>query len=195
MIRHIAVLSCAFLLTTASAQLKLQPGDHISYIGNTTADRMQHHAWLETYLHALHPDHKLTIRNLAVPGDELKNRPREDNFGSADQWLSKNRTDVVFAFFGYNEALKGTDGIDGFRKDLADVINGMKGQKYNGKSAPRIVMFSPIAHENLQDPNLPDGSANNAKLHLYTEAMRTVCEETGVGFVNLFDVRTVIDYS
>ena len=187
MIRHIAVLSCAFLLTTASAQLKLQPGDHISYIGNTTADRMQHHAWLETYLHALHPDHKLTIRNLAVPGDELKNRPREDNFGSADQWLSKNRTDVVFAFFGYNEALKGTDGIDGFRKDLADVINGMKGQKYNGKSAPRIVMFSPIAHENLQDPNLPDGSANNAKLHLYTEAMRTVCEETGVSFVNLFD--------
>lgn len=188
MIRHIAVLSCVLLLSSVSAQLKLQPGDHISYIGNTTADRMQHHAWLETYLHALHPDHELTFRNLAVPGDELKSRPREDNFGSPDQWLSKNKTDVVFAFFGYNEALKGTEAIDGFRRDLADVIKAMKGQKYNGKSAPRIVMFSPIGHENLQDPNLPDGSENNVRLNLYTAAMRSVCQEQGVAFVNLFDL-------
>lgn len=27
----------------------------------------------------------------------------------------------------------------------------------NGKSFPRIMLFSPIAHENLRDPNLPDG--------------------------------------
>lgn len=180
-----AVLVC-FLASPVKAQLKLKPEDHISIIGNTTADRMQHHGWLETYIHAMHPEHRLTFRNLAVPGDELKIRNREDNFGSPDEWLTKNRTDVVFGFFGYNEALKGPDAVDRFRADLADVINGMKNQKYNGESAPTIVMFSPIAHENLNSPHLPDGSANNANLHLYTAAMKDVCREHNVLFVDLF---------
>lgn len=188
--RFLLVLSVGLLanfLPESHAQLKLNKGDHISMIGNTTADRMQHHGWLETYIHALHPELDLTFRNLAVPGDELKTRPREDNFGSPDQWMTKNETDVVFAFFGHNESFRGPDGIEGFRKDLAETIDGMKAQKYNGKSAPQIVMFSPIAHENLNDPNLPDGSQNNANLHLYTEAMRAVCEQKAVTFVDLFN--------
>ncbi len=166
--------------------LKLEKGDHISIIGNNTADRMQHHGWLETYIHALHPEHDLTFRNLAFPGDELKLRPREDNFGSPDQWLAKNETDVVFGFFGYNEALKGPESVDLFKKDLAETIDGMQAQKYNGESAPQIVMFSPIAHENLYNRHLPDGSKNNPNLALYTEAMQQVCQEKGVLFVDLF---------
>lgn len=169
-----------------SPGLKLKQNDHVSIIGNTTADRMQHHGWLETYIHALHPDLNLTFRNLAVPGDELKTRPREDNFGSADEWLTKNETDVVFAFFGYNEALNGPDGIAGFRKDLGETIDGMRAQKYNGESAPQIVMFSPIAHENLNNRDLPDGSKNNVNLHLYTQAMKEVCGQKNVVFVDLF---------
>lgn len=176
-----------FVAPDAHAQaLKLNKGDHISIIGNTTADRMQHHAWLETYIHALHPELNLTFRNLAFPGDELKVRPREDNFGSPDQWLAKNETDVIFAFFGYNEALKGPQAVASFKKDLGETIDGMRAQQYNGESAPEIVMFSPIAHENLYNRHLPDGSKNNPNLKLYTEAMREVCEQKDVLFVDLF---------
>ncbi len=185
----LTLLAAACSLPAVDAQtenLQLHKGDHVSIIGNTLADRMQHDSWLETYIHALHPELELTFRNLAFPGDELKTRPREDNFGSPDEWLTKNESDVVFAFFGYNEALKGPDGLDAFRKDLADVIDGMLAQKYNGDTAPQIVMFSPIAHEDLNNPNLPNGSENNANLHLYTEAMRAVCETKKVVFVDLF---------
>ena len=187
------VLFAAILLAGSSSSafsqspgLEFRKGDHVSIIGNTTADRLQHDGWLETYIQALHPDLNLTFRNLAVPGDELKTRPREDNFGSPDEWLTKNDTDVVLAFFGYNEALKGPDAIAGFRKDLAETIDGMLAQKYNGESAPQIVMFSPIAHENLNDRNLPDGSKNNVDLHLYTQAMKEVCGQKNVVFVDLF---------
>ncbi|WP_158545261.1 DUF7133 domain-containing protein [Bremerella cremea] len=185
----LAILASVSVLISSDIHaqtLKLKEGDHISFIGNTTADRMQHHAWLETYIHALHPELELTFRNLAFPGDELKLRPREDNFGNPDQWLTKNETDVVFAFFGYNEALKGPQAVDGFKKDLAETIDGMLSQKYNGESAPQIVMFSPIAHENLYNRHLPDGSQNNPNLKLYTEAMKEVCEKKGVLFVDLF---------
>ena len=166
--------------------LKLKQGDHISYIGNTLADRMQHSAWLETYIHAAYPNMDLTVRNLGFSGDEVKLRPREDNFGSPDDWLAKNKSSVIFAFFGYNEALRGPAGLDSFKKELAESIDGMLVQKYDGVSAPKLVFFSPIAHENLKSPHLPDGSANNEKLALYTKAMAEVCKSKGVTFVDLF---------
>ena len=112
----IALFLLALTITTSvgAAELKLNRGDHIAIIGNTMADRMQHHGWLETYIHAAHPDLELTFRNLGFPGDELKTRSRSANFGNPDQWLTKVEADVVFCFFGYNEALRGPDcGISG----------------------------------------------------------------------------------
>ena len=192
-VRLLAALLLTFGINGASvtaqapkSTLQLRHGDHICIIGNTLADRMQHHAWLETYIHALHPTHDLVIRNLGFSADEIKTRPRSPNFGSPDQWLTKTKADVVFCFFGYNEALRGKAGLPGFKKDLAGMLDGMSKQKYNGKSAPRIVVFSPIAHENLHSPNLPDGTKNNRNLELYTQAMKSVCQTKGVTFVDLF---------
>jgi putative heme-binding domain-containing protein len=183
-------LALGFLVSSpasaAERKLELRKDDHVVYIGNTTADRMQHSAWLETYLHALHPELNLTFRNLGYSGDELKLRQREENFGSPDQWLEKCHASVIFAFFGYNEAFRGPAGLAAFRQDLADTIDGMLSQKYDGATPPRLVFFSPIAHEDLKNPNLPDGSANNENLALYTQAMKEVCEAKGVPFVDLF---------
>ena len=183
-IAAVAMLSSVNLLH--AADLQLNKGDHICYIGNTMADRMQHYPWLETYIHALHPNHNLTFRNLGLAGDEVKTRPRADNFGSPDQWLTKCQADVVFGFFGYNEALRGEAGLASFEAELNEMIDGMLAQKYNGKSAPRIVLFSPMAHENLNSPHLPDGSANNKNLALYAKAMEKACVAKGVQFVDLF---------
>lgn len=190
-------LTAAFLFLTAvlllprssqaaDPRIELKKGDHIVYIGNTTADRMQHHAWLETYIHAMYPEHDLTFRNLGFPGDELKTRSRSANFGTPDQWLTKSQADVIFCFFGYNEALRGEGALEGFRNDLAAMIDGMRTQKYNGATAPRLVIFSPIAHENLKSPHLPDGSENNLKLELYAQAMQDVSRSKEVTFVDLF---------
>ena len=65
-------------------------------------------------------------------------------------------------------------GLATFKQQLDEWITHTLGQKYNGKSAPRIVLFSPIAHENLHNPDLPDGSENNRRLELYTRAMSEV---------------------
>ena len=110
----------------AEPLLELRHGDHVVYIGNTLADRMQHHAWLETYIHAIHPEHELTFRNLGFSGDEIVTRPRSENFGDVDQWLTKTKADVVFCFFGYNEALRGADALDVFEMDLVAMIDWMR---------------------------------------------------------------------
>ncbi len=182
----------------------LQPQTHICIIGNTLGERLQRDGWLEAMIQARFPKHELVFRNLAFSGDEVDTRLRSKNFGTPDEWLSglatpiggyednrlagtNTRADVVFAFFGYNESYAGQAGLDAFKKTLGGWLTHTLGQKYNGKSAPRVVLFSPIAHEDLGSPDLPDGKANNQRLEIYTKAMAEVARaHAGVVFVDLF---------
>ena len=199
----LALLWSAPVGTTQAAPFALQAKEHICLIGNTLAERMQFDGWLETRLHARFPRHDLVVRNLGYSGDEIGTRLRQMNFGTPDEWLSgrpapvggytENRfagadtkADVIFAFFGYNESYAGAAGLDAFKKTLDDWIVHTLAQKYNGTSAPRLVLFSPIAHENLRNPDLPDGQANNERLALYTRAMGDVAAARSVRFVDLF---------
>ena len=77
-------------------------------------------------------------------------------------------------------------GLPKFKQDLTAFIKHTLGQKYNGKSAPRLVLFSPTIHEKLPNRNLPDPSENNARLKLYTTATAEVAKAEGVPFVDLF---------
>src|SRR5688572_23501155 len=169
-----------------ASALKLNKGDHIALVGNALADRMQHSGYLETLIHAKHPEHQLVFRNLAVSGDEVARRHRSENFGSPDEWLKKVEADVVFAFFGYNESFNGYDGLEKFKEDLGKFLKDTRAQNYSGRGSPRIVLFSPIADERHQDSNFPDPDANNARLQDYTSAMSDVAKANGVQFVNLF---------
>ncbi len=186
----VLVLSLAGALTlrAASPALELKPGDHIAIIGNALPDRMQHDGWLETLIYAKFPKDDLVFRNLAASGDEVATWHRSENFGSRDEWLRKTRADVVFAFFGYNESFAGDAGLEKFKQDLAKFIEHTKSENYSGKGAPRLVLFSPIACEKLNDPNEPDPAANNAHLKKYTAAMAEVAKAHHVPFVDLFDM-------
>ncbi len=166
-------------------RFELNLEDRIAFIGNSLPDRMQHDGWLETYIQATHPNHEIAIRNLGFTGDMIHHRPRaHEDFGDADYHLTNVRANVIFAFFGYNESYD--DDPDGFKNQLREWIDHTKEQQYDGESAPRIVLFSPIAHENLNDPNLPDGTENNRRLEAYTLAMEEIAAEYDITFVDLF---------
>ena len=180
-------LACAGILRADSpAKLELKKGDHISIIGNTLADRMQHDGYLESFIVKAFSQNNLTIRNLGFSGDELTVRMRSESFGTPDEWLTKNKTDVVLAFFGFNESFAGPAGLDKFKADLEKFIADTKKQKYNGNSTPQLVLFAPIAQEKIADPNIPDPTANNANLKLYSSAINEIAKKHGVQFVDLF---------
>ncbi|MCA9055364.1 MAG: dehydrogenase, partial [Planctomycetaceae bacterium] len=185
--------------TPAQYRLELEKGDHVCYLGNTLGERMQHDGWLEAVLHYRFPEHNLVVRNLCFSGDDLNTRLRSADFGSPDDWLTRCGADVIFLFFGYNESFAGEAGLPQFEQDLANYVKHLQSQKYNGESAPRVVMFSPIRHEDLTrplaigtrviqegNPNFIDGSANNARLEMYTNAMARVAMENKVLFVDIF---------
>src|SRR5687767_1440943 len=190
--KYLVTTVCLLLATSAVAAepLELMKGDHICLVGNTLADRMQHHGWLETLLHSRFPQHELVLRNLGFSGDEITTRLRSDNFGSPDQSLTKCEADVILAFFGYNESFAGEAGIAKLKQDLDAWIKHTLRQKYNRENAPRLVLFSPSAHEKLDDPNLGDPQANNKRLKLYTAAMGEVAAANSVPLVDLFAATT-----
>jgi len=176
----------ALLPLMTFGQLPLQDGDKISIIGNGLADRMQHDGWVETVIQSEMADKKLSFRNLAFTGDTVTSRPRSKGFTSPEDYLKHCEADVIFVFFGYNESFGGDKELGKFKSDLGSMVDEYKATKFNGESAPRLVLFSPIAHEDLGTPLLPNGNANNVNLALYTGAIHQVADEKGVGFVDLF---------
>jgi azurin len=182
----VALTISAATASAAGGQLEFRQGDRIAIIGNGLADRMQHSGHLETMLHQQFPAHDLVVRHLGFAGDELVTRMRSENFGSPDEWLTKVQADVVLAFFGFNESFKGQEGLPKFRTDLEKFIKDTLKQNYNGKAAPRLVLFSPVAAERHQDPNFPDPDPINHTLKYYVDAMADVARANNVPFVDLF---------
>jgi mono/diheme cytochrome c family protein/glucose/arabinose dehydrogenase len=172
---------------------------------------MAGHPYSDAPLQMSHPGLGLSLRNLCRPGDTPGFRPHPsrnsqwafpgagkfhpqhqthagDGFHpTPDQWLADLKPDTLIAFFGYNESFDGPAGIANFKGELDAWIKHTQAQKYNGKAAPRIVLVSPIAYENLsKSRDLPDGRSENSNLALYTQAMAEVAKATGVEFVDVY---------
>lgn len=188
----------------AEPLLQLKKGDNVAIVGSGLADRQQHHAWLEALIHKSYPELDLTIRNLGFAADEVNLHPRSDDVPPIEYFLSMKKgdttvkpgvnykagtdfgADVILAYWGFNESFHGLEGLEQFKKELGDYLTKQLGANYSGHGAPRIVLFSPIAQENLKSPNFPDGEANNKNLALYTQAMAEVAKAKGVPFIDLF---------
>lgn len=142
-------------------------------------------------------------------------RLRSMSFGTQDEWLSgkapcpqpqklsprdqgkvrenrfeltNTKADVVLAFYGYGESWAGEAGLPAFKQNVEAFIKHTLAQKYNGKSAPKLVLVSPIPFEKLPDPNLPGDdhvAAVNNRLRLYSQAMGEVAKANNVPFVDL----------
>ncbi len=186
--------------------LDLKSGDHIAVVGSGLADRQQHHGWLEALIHAAYPDHDLTIRNLGFAADEVNLHPRSDEVPTTEYFLNMKKGDlvtkvgatevtykagtdfhanVILAYWGFNESFRGETGLEEFRKNLDEYLKRMLASDF-GKGVPKVILFSPIAHEDLANENFPDGALNNRNLGMYTAAMAQVATDNKVPFVDLF---------
>lgn len=171
-------------ISVAQSPSLLKPHDRVVFIGNTFADNLRRHNYLETALIARYPEHQLTFRNLGWSGDTLSLQPRPLNFGSLDEHLKNTHADVIVACFGMNESYAGTAGLENFRKQWELWLEHLAAQSYNGKSAPRVILISPIAHEQTDLP--VDTEAHNAQLKLYSAAMQQIAKSRGLTCIDLY---------
>jgi hypothetical protein len=164
--------------------LQLNKGDRIALIGNTLLERSQEFGHIEAMLHQKFPELHLVVRHLAWSGDEVGLQPRPANFADTEQHLAHEKIDVIFAAVGFNESFAGEEAADKFRVQLITWLTSLKTKAFNGKSAPRIVLISPIANENLA--HVPAADRNNASIRKYAEVIQAVAAQEQVGFVEVF---------
>ena len=193
--------------------LEISKNDHIILIGNNLASRMQNFGYFETEIQLRYPDSFLFIRNMgdggntpgfrphssrnspwAFPGaekfqDELAHKDKSvGHFPTPDEWLTNLKADVIIAFFGYSESFEGQARVANYKAELQAFIDHTLSQKYNGLTAPQLVLVSPIAFEDLSaEMDLPNGVKENQNLSLYTLAMKEVASANGVLIVDAFD--------
>lgn len=186
-------------------------GERVVFVGNGLAERDVYYSRLEPELHRRFPESGLIVRNMGRPGDTPAFRPHPSRvspwafpgaekfhpelnvhhgkgfFPTPDEWLTFLKADTIVAFFGYNEAFEGPEKVANFEAELNAWVEHTLGKAYNGKSAPRVVLVSPIAFENQSARrDLPDGVRENASLSLYSAAIRKVATQHGLTFVDLF---------
>lgn len=159
-------------------------GDVVAILGNGLPDRMQHDGWMETLLQTELVDQQVRFRTMSASGDRPNDYPRSSGQKSMTAYLRHVQPTVVFAFFGYNESFDAKPAD--YKQRLLDFVKKTRAAKPDGKDFPRIVLFSPIAHEHTRNPNVPDGKTHNVRLAAYTRATEAAAKEAGVAFVDLF---------
>lgn len=186
----VLVLSVGVASGGPTSDPPIRPGDRICIVGNTFADQLRMHGYLETLLMERTirgtRGKAVSVRNLGWGGDMLTARDRPTHFPSEESTLRAHQTDVIIACFGMGESFAGQMGLAEFRRDLEAFIASHQGKKYNGESAVRLILVSPIAGEDLGTLT-PEWEARNRELAAYTEVMTKVAAAEQIPFVNLYD--------
>lgn len=179
------ILSC-LAVSISSAESPIRPGDRVAILGNTFADQLRMHGYLETLLLQRWSENPVSIRNLGWGGDMLNARDRPTNFPSEESTLTAHKTDVIIACFGMGESFEGKQGLNDFKNQLHSFIGSHAGKRYNGESEVRLILVSPIAYEDLRKLT-PGRDKRNRELFAYTQAMREVAIDAELSFVDLFE--------
>lgn len=186
--RHLflpAVSAISFLAAVPFASaLEIRKSDTVCIIGNTFGEQLQFSGYFEALLHARHAESEVSVFNLSWPADTLSLKPRPHNSPSQDQLLTRYRAGVIIACFGLNESYETP--LPQFRQQLESFIDHTLKQKYDGSSAPRLVLISPVAHEQLEAPGLPVARKRNDIIEQYVQVMAEVCRSRKVEFADIF---------
>ena len=204
-----------FKVKPAPKKLTINQGDSVVIIGSGIASRMNHFPHFETELFLRFPEKNIKIRNMGDEGNTPGFRPHPGrnqgdqyafpgakellpkelqtasrpagHFETPDQWLTRLGADTIIAFFGYNSSFAGPADLDRYKSELRAFIRHTLSQKYNGESIPQLALVSPTTVQDLSDQfSVPDGSAINKNLELYTKATQEITAANGALFVDAF---------
>lgn len=180
-----------FLLLLAPPQARpgfeLSDGDRVAFIGNTFVERDLQHGALETLLTSRFKDRSIAFRNLGWSGDTVWGDARagfgraQDGFNHLTRHVADLKPATIFLAYGMNESFEGEKGLARFLEGLGRMLDMLEA------SRARIVVLSPIRHEDLGPP-LPDPAEHNRSLRLYVDALAKASGKRGHAFVDLYEL-------
>ena len=176
----------ALVLPSARAQpkpvLNFNDGDRVALIGDTLIEREQSYGYLEERITAHYPGKNIIFRNLGWSADTPNGESRKSfDFDKPGRGLELIKEEiasvqptVVIVGYGMADSFDGEAGLPKFNADMNNMLDAI--QEVCTNKNVRFVFLSPIRHENLGAP-LPDPTAHNRQLALYTRAVDEIATE------------------
>ena len=187
---------CALLLLwlkTFAPQAKAVPpiefpsASRLVIVGGGLADILVQEGFLETDLWEAFPERQLAVRSLAVPRARL---PEADSHGALllEKQLASLDAELVFAFFGTNEALSESPSWGRFEANLRAFTNRVLSTKTASGRSMRLVLLGPIPQEPAALESADADHSRNEKLKRASDIMANVAAELALPFVDLFSL-------
>jgi len=169
----------------AAESFELKDGDRVLFIGNTLIERAGKYGYLEAALSRRWPERRIVFRNLGWAGDNVRARSRDyfdkkgDGYRRLTGHVKRLKPTVIFLAYGGNEARRGPEKLEWFLTNYRHLLGHLE------KTGARIVLLSPIYQETLPPP-LPNPTAHNKNLEIYSKAIGKLAADRKHTFVDLF---------
>jgi lysophospholipase L1-like esterase len=201
----LCILSPALLATVAFSapqpptKLELTDGDRIAFIGNTFVEREQKADYIETMFISRFPGKNITFRNLGYSADTTTGEARglcagwtqfeapDKAFERLRKLVAEYKPTVLLLNYGMTESFLGPERLPEFTANYNKMLDALTTA---AGGTPRVVLMSPNYHEDLGKP-LPDPSAHNKNLRLYSEAIGDIAVKHGFPFIDLMALTEV----
>jgi lysophospholipase L1-like esterase len=177
------------LVTARAADLppfEWKDGDRVVLIGDALIEREQKYGYLETLITIQNPDKAITFRNLGWSGDTVRGIARagfgkpEEGFRHLKDHVLALKPTVIFVGYGMTDSFDGEDGLPRFKEGMNRLLDVL------AETKARLVLLSPIAHEDLGRP-LPEPDRHNQSLRRFRDSISDIANERGPRFIDLYE--------
>ncbi len=168
----------------AAEPLSIKSGDRIVFVGPTFIERDLRYGCIETVMTAYFREYDLTFRNLGWSGDNVFGIARASfdsilkGYERLINQVTEAKPTIVLMSYGQNESFKGAAALDEFIAGYGKLLDDL------APTQAHFVLISPTLQENMGPP-LPDPTAHNADVHLYTKAIAKLAAERNLPFIDL----------
>jgi hypothetical protein len=170
----------------AQPSIAFERGDRVIFLGNTFAERLYHFGHLELLLASRFEQQNLSFRNLGWSADEITLMPRPLDFGGVHEHLTMQKASVIFLFYGFNESFAGEAGLEEFKKNYGDFVDGLMAHPFAGTKPARLVAVTPYPMENR--PEILGGvERQNADIKRYADAIAEVAASRNIACANIYE--------
>ena len=185
-----------FAAPTTKPIFTLNDGDRIAFIGNTFVEREQKADYIETMLISRFPRANVTFRNLGYSADTATGEARglcagwtqfekpDKAFERLRKLVAEFKPTVLLINYGMTESFAGPEKLPDFVANYNKMLDALTAA---AGGSPRIILMSPNYHEDLGKP-LPDPSAHNRNLRLYSDAIGEIAAKRSARFIDLMSL-------
>lgn len=172
---------------------EFKDGDRVAFVGNTFVEREQNANYIEAAIVSRFADRNITFRNLGYSADTTTGEARglcsgwsqfegpDKAFERLRKLVAEYKPTILLINYGMTESFQGPDGLAEFTANYNKMLDALSAA---AGTSPRLILMTPNFHEDLGKP-LPDPSAHNKNLRLYSDAIGQIASGRSATFIDL----------